>query len=204
MHFDNEKYKGFTLTEAAEWGRINYGNWFYELQNPNYLPQTPAEEFFRYYTQGAHQFFNRIIRFEDIDTYDFSESYFTKEMFDDGIREINLHQVPDGIVVYRYIPKSLIKQMMEWGGSKSIKSGSILIDKGFFSTTLSLEAVRFRDYSNLKERTLFEILVPRGIPSVYVDLVSDMHEQEMLFAPGIKLKVICKSMFGRLVKCMVC
>ena len=36
------------------------------------------------------------------------------------------------------------------------------------------------------------------------DLVSDMNEQEMLFAPGIRLKVICKHFFGKVVECIVC
>ena len=48
---------------------------------------------FRYYTQGVHDFFNKITRFYVIDLYDFSEGLFTKEMFDNGIYEIGLHPV---------------------------------------------------------------------------------------------------------------
>lgn len=39
---------------------------------------------------------------------------------------------------------------------------------------------------------------------VYVDLVSDMHEQEMLFAPRICLQVVSVHPFGKLVECKVC
>ncbi len=54
-------------------------------------------------------------------------------MFDFSICEINCHPIPDDIVVYRYIPKTLIKKMLEWGSSKTLKRNSILADKGFFA-----------------------------------------------------------------------
>lgn len=150
-----------------------------------------------------HNVFNNIARFNDINSYDFSESYFTKEMFNDGIEEINRHPVPDNIMVYRYIPKQLIKYMLEWGNSKSLKRGSVLVDKGFFSTTLSTEAVSNRDYANVRERSLFTVYVSKGTSCVYVDLISDMHEQEMLFAPGIRLKVLGKHVLGKFVECVI-
>lgn len=204
MDIDYKSFKRFTPKTAEAWGRKNYGNWLPELQNQNYEPQTSTEKFFRYYTQGVHNFFNNITRFNDINSYDFSESFFTKEMFDNGVCEIKLHPVPNNIVVYRFIPKHLVRYMLGWGNSKSLKRNSILLDKGFFSATLSTEAVKNRDYANLRERSLFTIYVPRGTPCVYVDLVSDMHEQEMLFAPGIRFKVIGKYMFGKFVECVVC
>ncbi len=204
MDFNRTTFKQFTIEEAEEWGRKNYGNWLSKLQNQDYEPQTPAEEFFRYYTQGAHKFFNNITRNYDIDTYDFSEGFFSKDMFDNSICEIDCHPIPDDIVVYRYIPKTLIKVMLKWGGSQSLKRNSILVDQGFFSTTLSIDAVQNRDYANLEQRNLFTVYVPKGTPCVYVDLVSDMHEQEMLFTPGIRLQVIGKRRFGKYVECVVC
>lgn len=204
MDIDYKSFKRFTPETAEVWGRENYGNWLPELQNQDYEPQTPAKKFFRRYTQGVHYFFNNITRNYDIDTYNFNGSGFTKEMFDDSINEINRHLIPDDIVVYRYIPKTLIKKMLEWGNSKSLKRNSILLDKGFFSTTLSTEAVKDRDYANLRKHSLFTIYVPKGTPCVYVDLVSDMHEQEMLFAPGIRLKVIGKRRFGKYIDCVIC
>lgn len=125
-------------------------------------------------------------------------------MFDDSVHEINSHPISDDIVVYRYVTKPLISCMLEWGGSKSLKENAILIDKGFFSTTLSLEAVAEQPYATLKNRSLFTVYVPKGTPAVYVDLVSDMNEQEMLFAPGIRLKVISKHFLGKVVECIVC
>lgn len=204
MDSKQNEYKRFSLEEASDWGRKNYGNWLPELQNQDYSPQTPAEEFFRYYTQGPNNFFNRLARRDEIDTFDFSDSIFKKEMFDDSVHEINSHPVPDDIVVYRYVTKPLISCMLEWGGSKSLKKNAILIDKGYFSTTLSLEAVAEQPYATLKNRSLFTVYVPKGTPAVYVDLVSDMNEQEMLFAPGIRLKVISKHFLGKVIECIVC
>lgn len=204
MSSNYSKFKRFSFEEASDWGRKKYGNWLPELQNQDYSPKTPAEEFFRYYTQGSDIFFNRLARSDEIDTFNFSDSIFKKEMFDDSIHEINSHPIPDDIVVYRYVPKPLISCMLEWGGSKLLKKNVILIDKGFFSTTLSLEAVVEQPYANLKSRSLFTIYVPKGTPAVYADLVSDMNEQEMLFAPGIKLEVINKFRFGKVVECFVC
>ena len=204
MDIDYKSFKRFTPEHAEGWGRENYGNWLSELQNKEYEPQTPAERFFRYYTQGPHYFYNRIARADKKETYDFNGSGFTKEMFDDSIAEINRHLLSENIVVYRFVSKQLINLMLQWGESKSLKRNSILLDKGFFSTTLSTESVENRDYANLRERSLFTIYVPKGTPCVYVDLVSDMNEREMLFAPGIRLKVIGKNVFGKFVECVVC
>lgn len=203
MDINYRSFKRFTPETAEAWGRKNYGSWLPKLQSQSYEPQTPAEKFFRYYTQGAHTIFNKITRCDSIDSYDYSDDFFTKAMLDNGIDEINHHPVPDNIVVFRYIPKHLIKRMLEWGNSKSLKRGSVLVDKGFFSTTLSTDAVSNRDYANVRERPLFTIYVPKGTPCVYVDLISDMHEQEMLFAPGVRLKVIGKHVFGKIVECFV-
>ena len=61
MNIDYNSFKRFNLKSTEAWGRKNYGNWLPELQNQNYEPKTPVEEFFRYYTQGVHNFFNKIL-----------------------------------------------------------------------------------------------------------------------------------------------
>ena len=40
------EYKVFTHQEAKKWGMTNYGNWLIDLQNQDYNPCTPSEEFF--------------------------------------------------------------------------------------------------------------------------------------------------------------
>ena len=204
MKFNYESFREFTdKEEAAQWGKEHYGNWMPQLQDQNYKPITPAEQFFRYYTQGIHYIYNRILRGTTIDKYDFEDSPVTKEMFIDGIDEIQKQCLPEDILVYRYVDTDILKDMKKWSGIKLIKRNSILTDKGFFSTTLSLDAVSNRDYVNLKHHSLLYIYVPKRTPCVYVDLISDMGENELLFAPNIKLKILSNYLFGKFIVCVV-
>ncbi len=84
-----------------------------------------------------------------------------------------------------------------------MRKGTCLVDNGYMSTTLCPEAVKEQPYANLSERYLFTIYVPQGTPCVFVDLISDMQEREMLFAPGTKLQVISYSIFKKRVECIV-
>ena len=96
--------------------------------------------------------------------------------------------------------------MKEWSNLKLIKHNSILTDKGFFSTTLSLDSVTERSYAQNKNSRIFKIYVPKGTPCVYVGLLFDMNknnENEVLFAPNIKLKVLGSYLFGRYIECVV-
>ena len=69
--YNGELYKEFTKDEACEWGMRNYRHWLINLQDQENMPKTPVEKFFRYYTQGIHYSFNRILRYGDIETYVF-------------------------------------------------------------------------------------------------------------------------------------
>jgi len=203
MKIDLNSFREFSAEESEIWGKENYGDWLPQLQNQEYMPQTPTEQFFRWYTQGIHYALNRIVRFVGVDNYDYMDSIFTKEMFLDSIAEINKHKLTEDIVVYRYVENTLIKPMLEWGGSCRLKKNAILVDRGYLSTTLSLDAVKNRSYATLNGHSLFTIYVPNGTPCVFVDLISDMNENEMLFAPGIKLKVLGSYWFGKNVECVV-
>ena len=203
MNIDLNSFRVFSPEEVGIWGKENYGDWLPQLQNQAYMPQTPAEKFFRWYTQGIHYAFNNRVRFVGVNDYNYTGSTFTKEMFLDSISEINKHRLVEDIVVYRYVENMLIKPMLKWGGSRRLKRNAILIDTGYFSTTLSLDAVKNNSYATLKGHSLFAIYVPKGTPCVFVDLISDMNENEMLFAPGIKLKVLGSYWFGKYVECIV-
>lgn len=205
MRFNRKIYKEFTSDEACEWGKKNYGEWLNDLQDQNYMPQTPAEKFFRYYTQGIHYSFNRILRYSDIEKYQFDEGILSKDMFTDSINEIMKMKTCENIVVYRYVPKGILQNMKKWGNilAGPIRKGKMLVDKGYMSTTLSLDSVRDRDYSTFRKHSLLMIYVPKGTPCVYVDLISDMHENEMLFAPGVKLKVLNSFYFGKFIECVI-
>ena len=69
--YNGELYKEFTKDEACEWGMRNYRHWLINLQDQKNMPKTSVEKFFRYYTQGIHYSFNRILRYGDIETYVF-------------------------------------------------------------------------------------------------------------------------------------
>lgn len=196
-----DKFKCFTVDEAEKWGEQHFRTWLPQLHSQDHDPQTDLEQFFRYYTQGTGHIFNRILR-NGIESFDFSDSFFTEAMFIDSIAEIKKHKLSEDIVVFRYIQPRYIERMLEWGGSRTVKKESILSERGFLSTTLSPEAVRDQPYAS-KGNTCFKIYVPKGTPCVYVDLISDMHEQEMLFPPDTKLKVLKSSLFKKSIECIV-
>lgn len=132
MRFNYDSFREFTdKEEAAQWGKEHYGNWMPQLQDQNYKPITSAEQFFRYYTQGIHRTYNTILRNSSIDKYDFEDSIVTKEMFIEGINEINKQHLSEDILVYRYVDTDLLKEMKRWSGVKLIKRNSILTDRGF-------------------------------------------------------------------------
>lgn len=204
MQFNRDAFREFeSKDEASEWGKEHYSDWMPELQNQDYKPQTPAEYFFRRYTQGSPTGYNRILRDVGVDKYNFEDSGLTKEMFLDSISEINKHPLCEDIIVHRYVDKYTLRDMKKWSNVKFIRHNSILTDKGFFSTTLSLDSVTGRHCATLRGHSLLYIYVPKGTPCVYVDLVSDMHENEMLFAPDIKLKVLGSYWFGGYIECFV-
>lgn len=196
-----KNYKSFSCEEAEAWGKKYYNDWMPKMQNQECQPEIPCEKFFRYYTQGVDYAFNRIIRYSSIEEYDFANSVFSREMFCDSITEINNHRLCENIVVYRYVSKALISDMKKWSKVSFIRKNTILTDRGYFSTTLCLDSVKDRPYATIKGHMLFKIFVPKETPCVYVDLIADMGENEMLFAPGIKLKVLHRQ--GHYIECIV-
>lgn len=195
-----DDYRVFTHHEAKKWGLENYGDWLVRLQNQDYQPCMDIEKFFRKYTQGIHYVFNRLLRDCSIDTYDFKDSCMSKSMFEDSILDIKDHYLKENIVVYRYVDKILLKKMKTWSWAKNIRQKSILVDRGFFSTTLCLDSVSDRHYANRKGTVLLEIYVPKDTACVYLDLISDMDENELLFLPNTKIRVIRKELFkGRII-----
>ena len=197
---NKDAYRVFCADTAAEWGKKYYGNWLFEMQNQDNMPQTPAEKFFRYYTQGINHTFSRVLRSGcDIEKY-CVDSILSPEMFYDAIDEINSHPVQEDIVVFRYIDKETTRSMLKWGNLLYFKKGSIIFDKTFLSTTLTPETVQSRDYAR-NYRRLLKIFVPKGTPCLYLELIADMQENEVLFAPNLKLRVLSLSLDG-VVECV--
>ena len=113
---NTSSFRRFSNEEALEWGRKHYSDWMVNIQNKDNKPATPLEKFFRYYTQGAHVRFNSTTRLDNYLTCDFTDSFFSRQMFIDSIAEIKNHKLSENIVVYRYIPRTLIKAMLKNGG----------------------------------------------------------------------------------------
>lgn len=204
MKFNKKSYRKFqNKEEAAEWGKEHYGYWLPNLQDQANDAQTPAETFFRSYTRGIHSTYSGILRETGIDKYDFTDSPNLKYEILEGVEEINKNLLTENILVYRYIYPIVLNEMKKWSNVKSIKRNSILTDKGFFSTTLSLNSVTERGYAQNKNSFIFKIYVPRGTPCVYVGLIAGMNENEILFAPDIKLKVLANCRFSRRIECVV-
>lgn len=200
---DNQ-FKTFNIESAKMWGKEHYSDWLTSMQNQNNIPQTPVEQFFRYYTQGIHHAFNRALR-SSCNVQEYCEdSFLTPEMFYGAIEEINKRPIIDDVITYRYLDKGLLKKMLNWSGNRRLKTGTVIFDRGFLSTTLTPYSVSASSLvPRWRDRVLMIILVPKNSPCVYLDLISDMHENELLFSPSTKLKIISRSLSGRYIKVRV-
>lgn len=190
-------YRDFSDEEATEWGKKNFGNWLIEMQDQNIQPSKSVECFFRYYTQGIHYTYNNPLRLQINDI-----RPMTKNTISLAMNEIKSHPCTQNIIVYRYVNKLLFKKMKEWSNIHVIRKSNIIYDKGFLSTTLTPSTVLGHSYTQNYYRVL-KIYVPKGTPCVYVDLISDMHENEVIFCPNTMLKVLSAPILNKYIECKV-
>ena len=115
---------------------------------------------------------------------------------------MNKQLAPENIVVYRYVDPKLLRSMMKWNDKKLLTKNTVIFDKGFLSTTLTQETVQSRDYTTIRNKVL-KIYVPQGTPCIYLELIADMNENEMLFPPMTKLKVLSNPFFSRYIECII-
>lgn len=93
--------------------------------------------------------------------------------------------IPENVWGYRFLKYEDLCLSMK---RKYISWGSIIEDKGYMGVGLV--------ESTLKEEfdiydTLLKIMIPQGAKGLYVDLISNRsEEQEVLFARGIKMRVL--------------
>lgn len=102
------------------------------------------------------------------------------------------YQIPDNIIVYRYINIGLLKEICP---SYPPTKGMIIQDKGFMSTTLIRKSVNsYRAGRN--QNILLVISVPSGTKGTYVGHLKDaLSEYEVILAPNTKLRIDKKSLF---------
>ena len=201
IKYNETSFKTFDDCSIGEWGKNYYGDWMINIQNQNNKPITPAEKFFRYYTQGIHYVFNRALRNNCILEKFCEDNIIQANMFYDAINEMKIRPVPEDVVTYRYIDKEMLKNMLKWSGNKQLKKNNIIFDKAFISTTLTPESINPRSYA--KYPIELKINVPAGTPCSYLELISDMHENELLFPPQTKLNVLDRFLFGRYIECII-
>ncbi len=196
-------YKNFSSEEAIIWGKKYFGDWLLNMRVYSIQTNTPLEEFFRKYTSGTGSIYNEILR----------GSTKRKSMLSSNDKknlklirlaekEIMKHPSPDNIVVYRYISKEILDYMKKWYKLNRIKKNCILVDDGFLSTTFTPKVIKDSSYAK-ESKKILKIYVPKGTPCVYVDLISDMHENEVIFCPRLKLKVISAPIFSKYIECIV-
>lgn len=202
MKFYRERFRKISEMEVKEWGRIHYGEWLVDMQSQKNIPKSPVEFFFRYYSQGIDFAFNRALRSEcDIEKY-CKESFIKPEMFYDAICEMEKHPIPEDIVVFRYVEMKLWYSMLKWSGIKKISKNPTIFDKGFMSTTLTPELVHSQE-RHLGKFIKLKIYVPEKTPCAFLELISDMNENEVLFPPNTKLRVLSRPGLFNWTECVV-
>lgn len=82
-----------------------------------------------------------------------------------------------------------------------VHKNDIIFDRAFLSTTLTPSVVNHSYAQNYYK--LLKIYVSKSTPCVFVDLISDMHENEVIFSPNTKLKVLSAPLLSKSIECMV-
>ena len=115
-----------------------------------------------------------------------------QSIFQRMIDKLPTYHIPNNIIVYRYISKGLLKEMCP---SYPPKTGMIIQDKGFMSTTLIKESVNsYR--SGHDQNILLVISIPTGTKGTYVGhLKNTLSEYEVILAPNTQLSINYKFPF---------
>ena len=148
------------------------------------------------YTGSANLPFNNFLRYNK-NIEDANTLHLAPKM----INKLPTYHIPDNIVVYRYISNRLLQTMCP---SYPPKTGMVIHDKGFLSTTLIRESVNsYR--SGRKQNILLVISVPSGTKGTYVGHLKDvLSEYEVILAPNTQLRIDYKIPFcNRYFECTV-
>lgn len=187
-------YKKFRFPHETHSWYIKYKSYF-PSDNDN------DKEFLQainYYTASANSSFNNLLRYNtNLESDDFIYPYVIKM-----IDKLPTYQIPDNIIVYRYISKRLLKAMCP---SYPPKKGMVMQDKGFMSTTLISESLDTHKQADISLKILLEISVPSGTSGTYVGHLKNMlAEYEVILAPNTQLRIDYKfPFFNRYFCCTV-
>lgn len=139
------------------------------------------------YTASVNHILNGYLR------YDIELDDFYQQLLIQMVKKLPTYQIPDNIVVYRYISKGLLKEMCP---SYPPKRGMLLTDKGFMSTTLIRKSINNHRQADTSLKILLEISVSAGTKGTYVGHLKNMlPEYEVILAPNTKLRIDYKFPF---------
>lgn len=154
----------------------------------NFFPSDNDEdkdflETLNFYTGNANTPINRYLRHNE----SLQEIEYFNDIYQKLSAKLPTYQIPDNVVVYRYISKSLLKYMCP---SYPPKKGMMLEDKGFMSTTLIQSSISDFRHSHPELNVLLEISIPAGTRGIYVGhLEFTLPEYEIILAPNTKLRI---------------
>lgn len=173
---------------ADEWAISNYGQWIERIRcGKDDLNKNSIGYLLYIYSGNMNVVYNNLLRgFEDF-SYD-EKTRYSKQI---GIlvEEINKHELPEDIVVYRYTHKRLFKYLFK---DLKVKVGNMFTDKGFMSTTLVPELLREFAKSH-RYNCLLKLYLPKGTKGVYLRFHKRvLNEQEILLPPNSKFKLLKK------------
>lgn len=151
-----------------------------------------------YFTSNANVPINNFLRYNYKDSI---EPSLIHNIYMQMISKFPTYQIPDNVVVFRYISHQLLKEMCP---SFPPKKDMLISDKGFMSTTLLRSCLfDFRKARNNKLVILLVISIPKGTSGTYVGLLQDsLPEYEIILAPNTHLRIDSKLPFSN--RCLWC
>ena len=165
-----------------------------------------ACKFFDYYTGNFDMILNSKLRTggDVSDVFNDYGELVDKNMYKNALELMHDIRIPENIVVYREVSKSLFNNMIDWSGETRLRRSITIWDKALLSTSLDM-TIR-SPHSSGRGRTKMIIYVPQGTPGIYVGNLPNrgvLDEHEIIFPPELKMQVLSTGFFGKYVECMV-
>lgn len=153
---------------------------------------------FSYYCGGNYGLaINQLCRYGH-QTFGFKDSI-VKELIELMKKEILKYNIYENIIAFRVLDYN---DLLNTVGTKKIIIDQILIDNGFMGVGLVKDEL-IKEYSGYD--TMLQIYIPKECNGLYLDLISNRsEEQEILFFPGSRLKVLSNKKHFRKQRVIVC
>ena len=197
-----QKYMSFDDDTIKPWAIAHYGKWLKSMQDEENQPITPCERFFRKYSQGIHYVYNGALRNERIEDF-YQRGLISKDEISEAICEMKKYPCPDNVIAYRYVNHRIFNRMLENVKLHWIRRNNIIFDKGFLSTTLTPDAVVEKHQYTIDKHYTLMIFVPKGTPCAYIELIAHMGENELLFPPRTRLRILSVNLITKKIVCII-